>query len=88
MGEVKGGMIWENTIAYNAIIFIYYSYIIISETDCQSRFDAWDRMFGAGALVHPEGWDGEGGGKGVQSVENMHTCGRFMSMYGKTNTLL
>ena len=42
-------------------------------------------------LVHwddTEGWDGEGGGKGVQGGENMHTCGRFMSMYGKTNTLL
>ena len=35
-----------------------------------------------------EGWYGEGGGRGVQDGEHMHTCGRFMSMYGKTNTIL
>ena len=32
----------------------------------------------------PEGWDGEGGGSGVQDGEHMYTGGRFMSMYGKT----
>ena len=44
---------------------------------------------GAWGLVHwddPEGWDGEGGGKGVQDVEHMYTHGGFMSMYGKINT--
>ena len=42
-------------------------------------------------LVHwdeSEGWDGEGGGRGVLDGEHMYTCGRFMSMYGKTNTIL
>ena len=42
-------------------------------------------------LVHwddPEGWDGEGGGRGVQDGEHMYTRGGFMSMYGKTNTIL
>jgi len=42
-------------------------------------------------LVHwddPEGWDGEGGGRGVQDGEHVYTCGRFMLMYGKTNTIL
>ena len=61
-------------------------YIIIRETDCQSRFDAWDGVL---RLVHwddPEGWDGEGGGRGVQDGEHMYTCGGFMMMYGKTNT--
>ena len=40
-------------------------------------------------LVHwddPEGWDGEGGGKGVQDGEHVYTCSGFMLMYGKTNT--
>ena len=63
-------------------------YIIICETDLQSRFDAWDRCSG---LVHwddPEGWDGEGGGKEVQDGEHMYTHGGFMSMYGKTTTIL
>ena len=39
-------------------------------------------------LVHwddPEGWDGEGGGKGVQDGEHMYTLGGFMSMYGKNH---
>ena len=35
-------------------------YIIICETDCQSRFDAWDRVLRAGALGWPRGmeWGG------------------------------
>ena len=36
----------------------------------------------------PEGGDGEGGGRGVQDGEHMYTHGIFMSMYGKTNTIL
>ena len=33
-------------------------------------------------------WYGEGGGRGVQDGEHVYTCGRFMLMYGKTNTIL
>jgi len=36
----------------------------------------------------PEGWYGEGGGRRVQDAEHMYTCGRFISIYGKTNTIL
>ena len=42
-------------------------------------------------LVHwddPEGWYGEGAGRGVQDWEHMYTRGGFMLMYGKTNTIL
>ena len=42
-------------------------------------------------LVHwdnPEGWYGDGEGRGVQDGENMYTYGRFMLMYGKTNAIL
>ena len=42
-------------------------------------------------LVHwddPEGWYGEGGGRRVQDGEHMYTCGGFISIYGKTNTIL
>ena len=35
-----------------------------------------------------EGWDGEEGGRGVQDGEHVYTCGGFMLMYGKTNTIL
>ena len=42
-------------------------YIIICETDCQSRCDVWDRVLRAGALGWPwgPGWGGRGeGGSG------------------------
>ena len=42
-------------------------------------------------LVHwdePEGWYGEGGGRGVQVGEHVYTRGGCMLMYGKTNTIL
>ena len=44
-----------------------------------------------GALVHgedPERCYGQGGGRGVHVWERMYTRGGFMSMYGKTNTVL
>ena len=44
-------------------------------------------MLGAGALDNPEGWYGEGGGKRVQDEEHMYTCGRFISIYGKTKAM-
>jgi hypothetical protein len=34
---------------------------------------------------NPEGWDEEGGGRGVQDAEHMYTQGWFMSMYGKNH---
>ena len=36
----------------------------------------------------PERWYGKGSGRGVQDWELMYTRGGFMSMYGKTNTVL
>ena len=51
----------------------------------------WMHDTGYLGLVHrddPEGWDGEGGGRGVQEEEHMYIRGGFMSMYGKTNTIL
>ena len=36
----------------------------------------------------PEGWDGEAGGRGVQDGEHMYARGGFMSICGKTNTIL
>ena len=46
---------------------------------------------GSLGLVHwddPERWYGEGRGSGVQDWELMYTRGRFMLIYGKTNTVL
>ena len=36
----------------------------------------------------PEGWNGEGGGRRVQDGEHMYTCGRFILIFGKTNTVM
>ena len=57
------------------------------EMSRQSRFDAQYWMLG---LVHwddPEGWYGEGGGRRVQDGEHMYTCGGFILIFGKTNTI-
>ena len=46
---------------------------------------------GCMGLVHwddPEGGYGEGGGKRVQDGEHRYTCGGFISIFGKTNTIL
>ena len=67
MGEGKGGMIWENSI--EACILPYVKQItspgLMHET-------------GSSGLVHwddPEGWDGEGGRRGIQDGEHMYTHG-------------
>ena len=36
----------------------------------------------------PERWYGEGGGRRVQDGEHMYTCGRFILIFGKTNTIM
>ena len=60
---------------------------------CKKRIASPGSMQDTGSLglVHwddPEGWYGEGGGKGVQDGEHMYTHSRCMLMYGKTNTIL
>ena len=37
---------------------------------------------------NPEGWFGEGVGSRFQDGEHVYTCGGFMLIYGKTNTIL
>ena len=80
MGEGKGGMIWENGIET----------CILS---CKKRIASLCLIQDTGflGLVNgddPERCYGEGGGRGVQDWEHMYTYGRFMLMYGKTNTVL
>ena len=46
---------------------------------------------GCSGLVHwddPEGWDGQGGGRGVQDGEHMNTRVGFMPNMEKTTTAL
>ena len=80
VGEGEGGMIWENSI--ETCILSYVKQIVSPGSM---------RETGHSGLVHwddPEGWNGAEGGKGVQDGEHMYTHGWFMSMYGKTNTIL
>ena len=78
--EGEGGMIWENGI--ETWIISYKKQIAnlgsMQDTGCL-RLVHWD---------DPEGWYGEGGGSGVQDWEHVYTCGGFMLMYSKTNTVL
>ena len=79
MGEGEGGMIWENGIE---TCIISYKKQIPSPGSMQDT--------GCSGLVHwddPEGWYGEGGGRGVQDGEHVYTRGGVMLMYGKTNTI-
>ena len=75
VGEGNGGMIWENS---TETCILPYVKQIASPSSMQET--------GCSGLVHwddPEGWDGEGVGRGVQDGEHMYTHGWFMSMYGK-----
>ena len=78
VGEGEGGKIWENGI--------------------EIRISYMERVASPGSmlntvclgLVHwddPGGWYGEGGGRRVQDGGHMYTCGRFISIFGKTNTI-
>ena len=80
MGEGEGGMTWENG---SETCIISYKKLITSSGSMQDT--------GCLGLVHwddSEGWYGEGGGRRVQDGEYVYTHGRFMLMYGKTNTIL
>ena len=71
-------MIWENGIV---TCIISYKKRIASPGSMQD--------IGCLGLVHwddPDGWDG--GGRGVQDGQHVYTCGGFMLMYGKSNTIL
>ena len=77
MGEGKGGMIWENGIETCILSYVK-----------QIASPGSMRETGRSGMVHwddPEGWDGEGGGRGVQDGGHMYIHGWFMSMYGKNN---
>ena len=73
VGEGEGGKIWENGIETCRI-------------SCMKRVASPGSMHDTGCLglVH---WDDPEGGY-VQDGEHRYTCGRFISIFGKTNTIL
>ena len=80
VGEGKGEMIWENCIETCILSYLKQtsSPISLHETVCSGLMH-WDDL---------EGWDGEGSGRGAQDGDHMYTHGWFMSIYGKTTTIL
>ena len=80
MGEEEGGEIWENGVEIRIISYME------GVSSPGSMHDT--RCLG---LVHwddPEGGYGEGGGRRVQDGEHMYTCGGYISIFCKTNTIL
>ena len=79
-GEGEGGIIWEHGI--ETCIISYRKRIaspgLMQDTGCLGLVH-WD---------DPEGWYGEGDGRGVQDGEHVYIRGGFMLMYGKTNRIL
>ena len=63
VGEGEGGVIWENSIETCILPFVKQigSPGSMHETGCSGP-EHWD---------DPEGWDGEGGGRGFQAGEHM-----------------
>ena len=79
-GEGEGGMMWENS---TETCILSYKKRITSLCSIQDT--------GCLGLVHgddPETGYGVGSGRGIQHWDLMYTHGRFMSMQGKTNTIL
>ena len=79
-GEGEAGMIWENGIEIWIISYMkrVASPGLMNDTGCLGLVH-WDDS---------EGWYREGGRRRVQDGEHVYTCGRFMLIYGKTNTIL
>ena len=80
VGEGEGGMIWEKGIETCILSCKNRSASLCPRQDTACL-----------GLVHwddPERCCGEGGGRGFHGCELMYTCGGFMPMYGKTNTVL
>ena len=80
MEEGEGEMILENGIETCIV-----SYMKQITSPCSMQ-DA-----GCLGLVHwddPEEWYGEGRGRRVQDGEHMYTCGGFILIFGKTNTIM
>jgi len=63
-------------------------YIIICETDPSPGSMHETGCSGLVRWDDPEGWDEEGGGRGIQDGEHMYTHGRSMSMYGRATIIL
>ena len=77
VGQGEGGMIYENGTETCTLPYV-------------KQLASPGLMHGFSGLEHwddPEGWDGEGGGRGVQDGEHMYTLGWSCQCMAKTITI-
>ena len=55
---------------------------------CLLGTSKWEKELYKKSFIKKEGWNGEGGGRRVQDGEHMYTCGGFILIFGKTNTVM
>ena len=77
VGEGESGMIWENSIETCILPYVKLmtSASLMHEAG-HSKLVLWD---------NPEGWGGEGGGRGIQDGGHTYIRGWFMLMYDKNH---
>ena len=64
-------------------------YFPCETVEMEAREKRWHSgSFEMEEIDDPEGWNGEGGGRRVQDGEHMYTCGGFILIFGKTNTVM
>ena len=80
VGEGKGGVIWENSIETCILLYVK-----------QIASPGWMHETGCSGLVHwddPEGWDGEGGGRGDHDGDTCTPIADACQCMAKTTTIL
>ena len=89
------GILQARTLEWVAISFFsaWENGIETCKISCMKRVASPGSKHDTGCLglVHwddPEGWYAEGGGRRVQDGEHMYTCGGFILIFGKTNTIM
>ena len=70
---------------YSAVL--HYQKFVISYYTFHSNFPH-SYLCSYKSKENTEGWYREGGGRRAQDGEHVYICGRFMLIYGKTNTIL
>ena len=75
--EGEGGMIWENSLETCILPYVkQMNNASLMHEAGHSKPLLWN---------NPEGWGGEGGGRGFRMGGHVGTCGWFMSMYGENH---
>ena len=85
-----------NILSFEEIGFSFWNFHCKYWFFNESIFSPYGRIYISGKSIllfklhwdNPEGWYGEGGGRKVQDGVHMYTCGGFILIFGKTNTVM